>query len=736
MSSWLAIRDRGSAVPSVCSEEAPFLSSAKGSCLSLSKVQQLFQMLDGVKRESPSIGSRSFQDVISDISMLLRGGATLGNSISNHLLGLTTAENVVAFYNFSQSVEGYQRARVLRDSQGQLNQVLEGGINFSLGLGGLTFIPARLLSLISQILRTPVSAHSISLLGRATYWTMTVGTVVFGVFYAIFGVWAGVRLYQLARYALNRINQQSTDQVMDGRYLFSKVHAAPRLWAKKQLSHKIDHSFGARCEAAMCGKKLAVDQKEELTLRALDDLSARYVRLHEQMKQEAKAVLVKGECEDGKKLSRKERGALNALIQSKTPSLSETKERLKGLLGGIQVDRKFCQRTVGALGYDVSSVKSLGLDALQVYGLKLEHERRQAKKDAKMERLLGATTVIEIKKAFSRGLMQRLKSHNDEVRMAAHKEYQELCRKERHKLCVETLRHVIYVAAAVLGIAITVLSFTTPVGGVLFLSLSTGFALTMLGVDFWLMVEAFASSEAPGKYDRAYALLIGGELVVSYFTAVGITVGLGFSLLPLLAGGLGIVLPGVVVAGAAFFMASERQKLWDERHLSLGTLKKRLSQELTPGELNRLMKNTQERRELRARYLKLKGAEKAKSKGRQWLTEAMGSSSSLELQRACRKTRKLLWKTAQTLPVDSSRRERAIKRAEWMQSYEHLIQKGKMRKARAYFRRLRRRSGRVVSTLRQELYLIEAMKEDQKGVRKVVKQALQKQRSRNSILFF
>jgi hypothetical protein len=610
----------------------------------------------------------------------------------------------------------------LNDAGGRVNQVLEGNMSLFVGLGGLAFIPARVLSFIAQYLNIPATAESLSALGRASYWTVSVGTVLFGVFYFAFGIWAGVQLVQLARYLCDKVRFEGPDALSQARYLSSQLFPAPLELNRSKLDAQVDHSFFAKVEAALFSKELPYTKREELTLSALEELAGKFKLLQEHLKNDAKELLKKGAHPDGTALTPEEIDQLNELIVRKPASLPEIKQNLRSLLEGVSVSRRYSEKNLGSLGYDVSKVSELGLSGLEQYGLKVLHQRSQLKKEAALGRLMGGSTVTHLKKALNNGLIERLRSSDPVIRLSAEKEFEGLQMVERKALIVEGLYFAACFAAAALGIAVTVLSFTSPMGGVLFLSVSIAMALTMLGVDLRGMVQSLLSKERPGKYDKAYALFLGGMMVAAYLACVGVTLGLGLSLTPLLVGGLGVLFPGVVLAGGSYVMADQKQKRWDETHLSLEQLQEQVHIARSASEINGLIKRTVARGALRAQYLK--DGKKVQGKGRSLLKKA-ASHPDEDLKRASRKTVKLFWKMVDLAPVES--REKAIRRAELIQKYDDLIAADKITEARAQLRKLRRVSGQVSSALREQLYLIKAMKADVDRFEEAVAEALTQQ---------
>ncbi len=661
--------------------------------------QKFFEALSGLKRNGAVITSRAFQDVTSDLSMLSRTGPTLGNSLLNHILGWTTAANVAAFYNVGQCVGRVAEASRRKDSLGTLGHIFEGNMSLFVGLGGLSFIPGRILSFVAQYLNIPATAISLSSLGRASYWTVSAGVVLFGLFYLAFAVWSGIHLYQLGRYLVDKIKFEGSDLITQARFLSSKVHARP-----------LDVTQG-----------LNQDKRDELTQLALDDLSSKCEMLHDYLKNEAKELLKRGEHLDGTALTPEEKDDLAALIDRKKPSSDEIKEKLQALFQEVRPTRRYRSKALGSLGYDPDRIGKLGFSALETYGLKLDHERRALKKHAKMERLLGSASVINIKKAFNTGLLERLKSNDSVVKAAAEVEFKALRTVERNALIIEGIYYTACFIAAALGIAVTVLSFTSPAGGALFIAVTIAMVFFMLGVDLRGVVQAFMSKDQPGKYDKAYALFIGGIMTAAFLASVGVTFGLSLSLLPLLIGGLGVVLPGIVLAGGTYIMADQRQKNWDQSHLSLETLQSELHASLTADEINGLIKRTVARQGLRAQYLKK--TELVAKKGRLYLSKATKTPDA-DLKRASRKTSKLFWKTAREMPVHAPERERALERAQLMQKYDDLLSKGMTTEARRHLRAMCRKSGQIAKVLREQLYLIKEMKQDVGQLQKAVAREL------------
>ena len=252
------------------------------------------------------------------------------------------------------------------------------------------------------------------------------------------------------------------------------------------------------------------------------------------------------------------------------------------LLFDAQEERFYNTRAayLSALGLTEEDLTEAGIElsTLQLIGFKLEEIRRQLKKEAKFSRVVDGGSAQAIKKAAERGLMVRLNVEGDDVvKDSAVKELAALKGRVTVENTKNTRMHTALAIIAALGVATTVLGFIAlpPAGAIALIVLTLVLAGAMMVTDGYCMLEGWKKGGVPGRYDKAYIVAISSVLLAALGVSIGVTLGFGLPLIPLiLAAVMGTAALGLT--STAYYKLVQKEKHWKEAHPDLETFKKAL----------------------------------------------------------------------------------------------------------------------------------------------------------------
>lgn len=243
----------------------------------------------------------------------------------------------------------------------------------------------------------------------------------------------------------------------------------------------------------------------------------------------------------------------------------------------------------------------------ELFGLKLLHEERLARREAKWTRIMGAEALQEVKNAARLGLRERLADPND---LNAQAEARALFEKIDPAMQKQAAHNGVYTTACTVGIVCSIVGI-----GLFALSPAGLVALTVGGIimalffilgDGYGMITGLEKGQ-PGPYDRYVLIAAAAILVAVLITAVVLTIVFASPLLPLfMALATGIVM--LACYGYAYHRAGRLEEQWKVEHPDIATVNAVPNAQL-PQFYKRLPKA--DRHALRARYAAMEGDQEA-----------------------------------------------------------------------------------------------------------------------------
>lgn len=480
-------------------------------------------------------------DVSSDFSAILRTLPDVKASSFNSstplfpIMGMTTGFNSVqGSVAALQAKERYEKM----DSAGAAPQKTDAAIDYVRGLaqagGGISFAANRPLSVASTI----TNASTSSLLGRATLYTGSIGSALFGVFYASLGALSGRQIFRLKNFE-NKMDQYGSTDAEKARFLIEK-----RLQKKspEETLLKLITSHNAyKARQILQNRALSAVEKSSSSL--VKDAAKNGIDTH---------GMVKGE---GKKYAAKVFEALNEDRDVKTRIL----ERM-GLTG--------CQ-------------EAKGLSPQELMGLELMCEARNQKKEIKLSECIGPNATALAKNAIETRLLERLNSEDSFVKSAAEKEAEALVSEAKKGIQSNKKMSWAVFCTCVLGVLSTVAGFLPLVGIALAVEqfVNLGIYLSMLAIDWTGLKSAQQVESGPiGKHDKL--LLSVNTAICMGALAATLIVGSIFSMgiLPMAAAAaIGAV--WLVNNISAYAKLEKKERAYKEAHPTLSDVKDVLSKQ-------------------------------------------------------------------------------------------------------------------------------------------------------------
>jgi hypothetical protein len=496
-------------------------------------------------------GGAAMGDVISDWSWLIR--VMMPEGAVTQLMGCPTPENLFRGTLAAVKAWGaYKRAHLVDDKQGMLEAGLDTFRGVVQSLGGGFYLAYRTLTGIADIKHVNTALNATTPLGKAAYITGMIGNVLFLVLFAVFGGMGLASFYNSASFRMD-LKACKKDEELLAAFLKKKCDVDP---SSKFEKYKTPEQIRA--------------YKEKCANSALDVLT---------------------DVIYGLKQSEEPGEAL--------PSKEEVRESLKDLLtsGGKpnnpdQAD--FCRHLFSSMG--IKEAPGWDFSPLELMGFKIEVTKRQHRKQIKLDRV-GAGKVS---KAFAKGLSERLSEGSPEVKAAARIELKDLKEEtlDNNKIGLVVASSLIIVGA--LGVAASVIGLFPVLSPVMLMSLIVLTLLVcvgMYGADTFFMKMGWSNGE-PGRYDKHYVAFEAGMLVTMMAVSVGVTLGFGLPILPLILavvfGAIGLGLCGITWDELSY---KELKYFWE--HPTLENFPQMLNKILSPESL----KYSQEEQEKRIKDL-------------------------------------------------------------------------------------------------------------------------------------
>jgi len=422
-------------------------------------------------------------DWIADISFFLRStfGAT-SNPPAFALAGLTTGANSFQGAVAAQhGAERTQEAIQLNDRVG----IAEGAVDTVRGIfqssGGAAFLGVRALTLASYFTHVETSSMQVpTLLGKATFLSGFIGTVLFGIFYAALFIWAMINVVELAQFT-RKVFHKGEDPLQK---LEKKLFVTSETVLKKYDRLETNAAISAL-------EKIAVTEGAE----GLDRL----------MSEKRKAGIALPS------LNREQREGAIRYLFDRARAGNAGRETLQLL--EVEETSRYYQGLVN--------------NPLAIQGLLLSTLKLQAKRDRKVGRVLSSSLVEEIKTYVVAQREARQTGAAEEINRVASTRDPLLERIKsalKRNFAVSGSMAVFY---GVLGIALTVISIVCPGAAIVIAVISAVIAISMLCIDGYGMYQSFQSG-SQGTHDRK-ALLV--------HLALGIAATLGIVVLTIFTGG-------------------------------------------------------------------------------------------------------------------------------------------------------------------------------------------------------
>jgi hypothetical protein len=524
----------------------PLPTPAQKAPITAAEAKSLLQFFnDSVQRSGESSyplseGARGTEDVVADISYFGRTLAQLGvDSPTYQAIGVTTGENLfMGLYAAYKAWDRFQKADQIGDAQGKIEGGLDGARGIAQGIGGGFYLGYRGGMIASEIAHVNATMTATTALGKATFYTGLAGNLFFTLFYLFIALWGGYQLCLTGRF-YHQLNQVKGLVP----FLLGQMHA--------DLPQRLEKWKGADRD------KLGA-LKTRWENRCLNEFTHRFEVWQNQR--------IKEGTFEGKVLSREEiQGLIKALFAS-----IDNNHLAKATYRNEYYDQ---------LGIDPLEAAFLNLSPMQLCGLKLEEASRQQRKEARLERVMGGKAVEQIKKAYQRGLAERLTSDDPLIQQTAELEAAALEKRVRSELVKNLIVMSSFLWMGLLGVVVSVLTiglFTlSPIGMCAATILTLLLALSMAGIDIYFWKSALKSG-APGRYDQLFIGIITAILVGALGLSAFLTFGLGFPVVPfILTMVIGLITLGVCVYTLVQLQA--RKKAYRLEHPDLEQMEKVLA---------------------------------------------------------------------------------------------------------------------------------------------------------------
>jgi uncharacterized membrane-anchored protein len=497
-------------------------------------------------------GGAAMGDVISDWSWLIR--VMMPEGAVTQLMGCPTPENLFrGTWAAVKAWDAYKKAHLVSDSQGMLEAGLDTFRGIVQSLGGGFYLAYRTLTGIADIKHVNTALNATTPLGKAAYITGMIGNVLFLVLFAVFGGMGLASFYNSASFRMD-LKACKKDERLLLDFLKKKCDVDPSSKFEKYTTTEQIQAYKEKCANS--------------ALDALTDVICAF----------------KESEEPGEALPSKEvvRESLKELFKNDGKANNKRQD-------------EFCTHLLSSMGIQ-KAPKKWNFSPLELMGFKIEVTKRQHRKQIKLDRV-GAGKVS---KAFAKGLEVRLTEGSPEVIAAASKELKVLKKEtlSNNKIGLVVASSLIIVGA--LGVAASVIGLFPVLGPVMLMSLIVLTLLVcagMYGADTFFMKMGWSNGE-PGRYDKHYVAFEAGMLVTMMAVSVGVTLGFGLPILPLILavvfGAMGLGLCGITWDELSY---KELKYYWE--HPTLENFPQMLNKILSPESL----KYSQEEQEKRIKDL-------------------------------------------------------------------------------------------------------------------------------------
>ena len=500
-----------------------------------------------------TLGATSTEDEIANVSFFIR--TLMPESVPTEAIGITTGENVFqGAWVVYKTVNRYKKAMKIEDRGGMFESGVDAARGVTQALGGAAYLGYRGTMIAADISGIDTSINAVTPLGRAAYTLGFVGNVFFAIFYVLIGIWSSYGFVKNWQFSLAMKAHEHDDSVLFD-FLTKKVNVDPRAKLEKL------NAYWSTLRQGQAKDQIAAF-KEKLSGTALEKFSRQILKWQSELQAEGK-------------------------LQDRPLKESEVKGILKRLFE--QQESKLCENGVkesylSLLGIDEGDLKKTPFTVLELIGFALVENTRQRKKQAKFSRVCSGDAINAVQKAKERGLKERLKCEGDRfVQESAKKELAHL----KGKVTLDNNRgkwmHGMMAIGAAIGLVSTVLALFTlpPAGGIALIVLTLLLCGSMLMTDGCFMLEGWGAGNLPGKADKIYLVVISMAIIAAMGLSIGVTLGLGLPIMPLiLACVIGVT--GLVLSSAAYYKLHHNEKKWKEDHPDLATFSALLNANLEP----------------------------------------------------------------------------------------------------------------------------------------------------------
>lgn len=510
--------------------------------LSIQAFKTFLQVLQSKEISFPYISMGTTEDMVGNVSFFIR--TLMQEGIPAEAMGITTGENLLqgllAAYN---AYLRRAKAQGIDDKAG----VIESSIDVTRGavqaIGGAFFTGYRGVMIAAETKKNidTSSLHAPTALGRSAFALGTGANAFFGLLYLAIGAWATYGFTKDWQFSLAlKAHENDPSSLFD--FLLHKVKADPK--AKLQKLNAYWQTLSSEEK-----KKQMSQFKGKLKEAALDYFTQRYLTL--QNKQQKTHRLT------SKPLTEAETKALFAFIFDSTNQGME----------------KIAEAYMSILGIQASDLQDLSLSPLEWMGFAIEENKRGQRHEAKFSRVTNLECAKAVQKAAEQGLKSRLTADDPVVQQSAEAFLSELKGKVVCENQISKCIHAALMVIAVLGISVVLLgAFVFPPTGIILTIITLILITAMACTDGYSLWKAWKGDGIPGRYDKAYLIAVSVVLFAALAVSIGMTLGLGLPLLPMI---LAIVIGaiGFGTTGTAYFKAIEKEKKWKENHPNLQAFK-------------------------------------------------------------------------------------------------------------------------------------------------------------------
>lgn len=477
--------------------------------------------------------------------------------------GLTTGENF--FRGAWAAVKAWERFKASYLA-GDTAGMVESGIDIVRGvcqsIGGGFYVAYRFLMIAADVKNINTAFNAATPLGKAAFAVGTIGNIFFTLFYIAIGVFGVQGLYENTQF-MNGLEACKDDPKELAKYLKEK--------SRVDIASELDKF------------KKDSKHKEQCIDSALDKM--------------ADLLYASG-------ITREMQGG----------GVCPSKERLKDYLKD-QLAAHY--DAGGALHGEISSLMGLqgtqvaGLSLLELVAFKFEMLKLQCQKGLEMGRVTGKASQ-QVAKAFSRGIEVRLETDLAPVKKAAKKEMKVLQENVTGENKANKILHVVLIAIGILGLVSSIIGFfpvLAPAMAMALIVTTLLLCIAMAGLDGYCMATGWGSGE-PGRYDKHYIAFLASMIVVSVAISIGVTLGCGLPIIPLICAGI-FASVGLGLCGVAWDELSHKERKWYWEHPKLENFSKMadklLSSEDSDAKVHKLFKALPkaDRRAVREKYIDL-----------------------------------------------------------------------------------------------------------------------------------